>query len=276
MLDPRAPSAFRVSRAHRAIAIAGATLALALPLVAGCSNGASGGASATTTSTAPHKMTFAVVLLDDVPDPFAKPAEPIPKGISSFQEPVILGPQQIELRTFVRLVIQPGETLDQARARAKPWFDAIPLPKGDRLMFNRIEEENEVTKKREGVGVRTFVATSTVVLTQDDVAAAKLDAGPDQEGKPQPFALVQLTPDAGERFRVFTKQNALRRIAVAVDDDVIMTARIQDEIVGGQISIALDPETAFDVKKAQLQALVDGLNPPGASMPAPPTLSAHP
>lgn len=256
----------------RATAILAASLALALPLVAACSNGAPSGGSSTTTSSAPHRMTFAVIVLDDQPDPFAKLAEPVPKGISTFQEPVIPAPEQIELHTFVRLVIQPGETLDQARARAKPWFDAIPLPSGDRLIFSRIEEENELTKKREAVGVRSFVATSTVVLTQDDILGATLDAGPDQEGKPQPFAMIQLKPDATERFRLWTKQNALRRIAIAVDDNVIMSARIQEEITGGKISIALDPETPFDVKKAELQRLVDGLVP-GGPIPMGPTLA---
>ena len=113
-----------------------------------------------------------------------------------------------------------------------------------------------------------------MVLTQDDVASATLDAGPDQDGKPQPYAMIQLKPDATERFRIWTKQNALRRIAIAVDDNVIMSARIQEEITGGKISIALDAETPFDVKKAELQRLVDGLSPVGAAAPPPlPALS---
>jgi preprotein translocase subunit SecD len=165
----------------------------------------------------------------------------------------------------VRLVVQPGETLDEARARAKPWFDAIALPPGDRLVFSRIEEDNELTKKREAVGVRTYIATGTVVLTQDDIADAGLDAAPDQEGKPQPFAMITLKPDATESFRLFTKQNALRRIAITVDDNVIMSARIEGEITGGKLSISLDPETAFDVKKVELQRIVDGLKPRGAA-----------
>lgn len=252
----------------RAIAILGASLALALPFVSACSNAAPSSGSGATGPAAPHKMSFAVIVLDDQPDPFAKLAEPVPKGISSFQEAVILTMEQIEPRTYVRLVVQPGETLDQARARAKAWFDAVPLPPGDRLLFSRIEEENEITKKREGVGVRTYIGTNNVVLTQDDISGAGMDAGPDQDGKPQPFAMIQLKPDATERFRVWTKQNALRRIAIAVDDNVIMSARIQEEITGGKISIALDPETPFDVKKAELQRLVDGLTPGGAAPPA--------
>ncbi len=249
----------------RALAIVALTAALGLPFAAGCSGTSSSSEASTASSSAPHRATFSVVLLDDKPDPFATLPPPVPKGISSFQEVVVLSPEDIQAHTFVRLVVQPGETLDQARARAKPWFDAIPLPAGDHLVYSRIEEENEVTKLREGVGVRTYVATSTVVLTQDDIADAGLDALPDQEGKPQPFAMIQLKPNASESFRLFTKQNALRRIAVMFDENVIMSARIQDEITGGKLSISLDPEAAFDVKKAELQRLVDALKPRAAA-----------
>src|SRR5262249_24105223 len=151
--------------------------------------------------------------LDDQPDPFHALPPPVPKGIASFQEVVVLGPEDVELRTFVRLVVQPGETLAQARARAKSWFDARPLPPRDRLVCKEIREENEITKAREAVGVRTFVATPKVLLTEADVADATLGAAPDEHEKPQPVAMIQLTGGAGERFRQFTKENALRRIA---------------------------------------------------------------
>lgn len=232
--------------------------ALALSLAVGCSGGSSGsGAAGVSTSTAPHQPKFSVVLLDDKPDPFATlPANP-PKGISQFQEVVVLSPEDIQTRTFVRLVVQPGETLDKARARAKPWFDAIALPEGDKLLYSTIEEEDEVTKKREAVGVRTFIGTGTVVLMHDDVASAGMDAAPDQEGKPQVFASIQLRPDATERFRLFTKNNPLRRIAILFDDNVIMSARIEGEITGGQLRISLDPETPFEARKAEIQKIVD-------------------
>ena len=35
------------------------------------------------------------------------------------------------------------------------------------------------------------------------------------------------TPGAGERFHQFTKENALKRIAVLIDGNVVMSARIQ-------------------------------------------------
>lgn len=240
--------------------------ALAVSFALGCGGGGSGSAGATSTATAPHKPTFSVVLLDDKPDPFDKPPPPVPKGISQFQEVVVLSPEDIQQRTFVRLVVQPGETLDQARARAKPWFDAIPLPPGDRLLYSTIEEENEITKKREAVGVRTFIGTSTVVLTHDDVGDAGMDAAPDPEGKPQVFAMIQLNPNATERFRQFTKNNPLRRIAIMFDDNVIMSARIEGEITGGQLRISLDPEAPFDARKAEIQEIVSALKPakPGA------------
>ncbi len=129
----------------RATAILAASLALALPLVSACSNGAPSGGSSTTTSSAPRRMTFSVILLDDQPDPFAKLPEPVPKGISTFQEPVIPAPEQIELHTFVRLVVQPGETLDQARARARPWFDAIRVPRKTLMPWARPASTNAET-----------------------------------------------------------------------------------------------------------------------------------
>jgi hypothetical protein len=246
------------------------TAALAVSLTPACNGGSAPapGGSASATSAKPTRMTMSIVLLDDQPDPFETLPAPVPRGVASFQEVVVFGPEAVDYRNFVRLVVQPGETLAQARARAKPWFDARPLPPGDRFVFAEVVEEDEVTKKREAVGVRSFVATPKVVLTQDDVIDASLGAVPDPDNKPQPVALVQLSPDASERFRLFTKENVFHRIAVLVDDNVVMAARIQDEITGGKLSISMDPETPYEAKRAELQRLVDGLHPKPASAPS--------
>jgi hypothetical protein len=241
-----------------------ALLVLATALILAGAAACSGGSSATTgdaSDAGPARMNLEVILLDDQPDPFATLPPPLPKGLAPFQEAVVLGPENVELRTFVRLVVQPGETLPQALARAKPWLDARPLPPGDRLVFSEIREENEVTKVREAVGVRTFVATSKVILTQADVADASLGAVPDAQQKPQPVAMIQLTPEAGERFSTFTRENALRRIAVLIDGNVVMSARIEDEISGGKISIAMDPEVPYETKRAELERMVNGIKP---------------
>ena len=239
-------------------------LALAAPLAA-CGNGSpSGTASA---ETKPARMTFEIVMLDDQPDPFATLPPGAPKGIAPFQEIVVLGPDAIEARTFVRLVVQPGETLAQAMTRAKPWFDAVQLPPGDRLVFSQVKEENEVSKKLEPVGARTFIATDKVVLTRDDVADAAVGAIADPEGKPQAVVNIQLTPAAGERFRELTKANVFRRLGVMIDGDVVMAARIQEEIQGGKIAVSLDPDIPYEARRAELQRIADGLKPaaPAAS-----------
>jgi hypothetical protein len=241
---------------------------LVLAATAACS----GGSSSTTgdaPDAGPSRMTLEVILLDDQADPFATLPPPLPKGLAPFQEAVVLGPEHVELRTFVRLVVQPGETLPQALTRARPWLDARPLPPGDRLVFSEIREENEATKVREAVGVRTYVATSKVILGQADVADASLGAMPDAQQKPQPVAMIELTPAAGERFRVFTKENALRRIAVLVGGIVVMSARIEDEITGGKISISMDSELPYETKRAELERMVSGIKPKTAT-PTPP------
>lgn len=247
----------------RALAILAALAALAA-----CGNGSSPTSGAAAAEAKPARMTFEVVLLDDEPDPFAKLPAGAPKGIAPFQEVVVLGPEAVETRTFVRLVVQPGETFPQAMQRAKPWFDAVPLPPGDRLVFSEITEENEVTKKLEPVGVRTFVATGTVALTRDDVAGARVTAVADPEGKPQTVAMLQLTPAATERFHKFTKENALRRLGVMIDGNVVMAARIQEEITGGTISISLDPDLPQDARRAELQRIADGLEPAAPAAPS--------
>lgn len=247
---------------RRAIAALAASLALAAPLLSGCNDASPGGSSGAPSDAKAAPKSFEVVVLDDVPDPFATLEEPVPKGISKFQEVVVLGPEQVELRSYVRLVIQPGEAFDQAMARAKPWFDKRALPAGDRLIFSQITEENEVTKKREPVGARTFVATSKTVLTRADLAKAAVTVVADEDGKPVPVAMIDLTPDATERFRAFTKENALKRIAVLVGGNVVMSARIQEEITGGKISISVDPDAPPDVRKAELQGMVNDLFPP--------------
>src|SRR5262245_5584113 len=123
--------------------------ALAAPLSAGCGNSSSSSSTGTAAETLPARATFEVVVLDDHANPFETLPPPIPAGIASFQEMVVFGPESFDTRTFVRIVIQPGETLPQAMARAKPWLDARPLPPGDRFVFSEIIEENETTKKRE-------------------------------------------------------------------------------------------------------------------------------
>ena len=115
---------------------------------------------------------------------------------------------------------------------------------------------------------RSSIATSKVLLTEADVADATVGAAPDENEKPQPVALIQLTPSAGERFRQFTKENALRRIAVMIDGNVVMSARIQEEITGGKISISMDPEMPYETKRAELERMVGGLKAKAAA-PAP-------
>jgi hypothetical protein len=253
----------RVRRSLRHLAGLALLAAVAAPLGA-CSGGSASSTGTSSAETKPARMTFEVIVLDDKPDPFATLPEGAPKGIAPFQEVVVFGPDAIETRTYVRLVVQPGETWQDAKKRAKPWFDKIALPPGDRLVFSEIVEENEVTKKREAVGARTFVATSTVVLTRDDVAEASVGAMPDPDNKPQPVAMIQLTPAAGERFRQFTKENVFVRLGVTVDGNVVMAARIQEEIQGGKISISLDPEMPYEARRAELQRIADGLKPAGA------------
>jgi hypothetical protein len=250
----------------RALAIIASLASLATALPA-CSDGSSPASGASTAEAKPARMTFEVVLLDDEPDPFATLPPGAPKGIAPFQEVVVLGPEKIEMRTFVRLVVQPGEKLPQAMQRAKPWLDAIPLPAGERLVFSEISEENELTKKLEPVGVRTYVATSTVALTRDDVADAKVAAVADEEGKPQTVALIQLTPAAGERFRKFTQEKTFRRLGVMIDGNVVMAARIQGEISGGTLSLSLDPGIPQEARRAELQRIADGLKPAAAGAP---------
>jgi hypothetical protein len=245
----------------RVLAIFALTAALVLPACSDRPSAGSTGGAAGSAESKPAGPPFEVVLLDDQPDPFATLAPPVPAGIAQFQEVAVLSPEDIQARTYVRLVVQPGEALPQAMARAKPWFDKQPLPPGDRLVFGEIVEENEVTKQREAVGVRTYVATSQVILTQADVADASVGAMPDQEGKPQPVANVQLTPPATERFRKFTRENTLRRIGILVSGYVVMSARIQEEITEGKLSLTLDPEMPYEPKRAELQRIASAIKP---------------
>lgn len=252
----------------RALVLLVLTLGLALPA---CGNGSSSGATGTAGAVPGVELTgppFEVVLLDDQPDPFATVDASAPKGISQFQEAVVFSPEDIQGRSYVRLVVQPGEAFPQAMARAKPWFDARALPKGDRLLFSLIIEENEITKVREPVGARTYVGTSTVVLTKDDVASATIGAVPDQDNKPQTVAMVELNPLASERFAKFTRENVFRRIAVMTRGNVLMAPMIRSEITGGKLTISGDQDLPQDQQRAELQRFVDGLQKPAA--PAPP------
>src|SRR5690349_3781635 len=103
-----------LARRSRTLSIFAVTAVLAVAFVSGCNDKPSASSSTGTAPGAdakPARVTLGVVVLDELPNPFSPLPDPVPKGIAPFQEVVVLGPEAVELRTFVRLVVQPGETL---------------------------------------------------------------------------------------------------------------------------------------------------------------------
>ena len=92
------------------------------------------------------------------------------------------------------------------------------------------------------------------MLTGKDLADANADAA---EG--QAFVKIALLPDAAERFRVATRDNMQRRMAVVIDGKVASAPVIQAEIPGGSIQIGLGDATDPAAQRAEAQRLTAAL-----------------
>lgn len=242
--------------------------------VSGCGNSGPSPAPAASSAPSPASLPWQVVLVDDLPNPFEPLPPNAPVGIATFPETVVTrmnGPEpEIDTRPYVRLVIQPGETPAQMWKRAEPWFSAIKLPPGDRLMLEDVVEVDEKTRAREVVGVRTHVVTDRVALTRNDVATAQLieeKTPPPTLGappgtvpeRPDPMVRILLKPEGATKLAAFTRDNVYRRIAVTLGDRVLMVARIQQEISGGEISFSMSGEQSYSQKVEDAKRFLSAL-----------------
>jgi hypothetical protein len=176
-------------------------------------------------------------LVDDEIDPFPSD-EGLPEGVAIYRESVSLGPGRSAPHPFARIVPRSDESIPQAIARVRPWLAALPLPPGERFALQDVSEHDEETGKETLVGARTFVLRAPPIVTEDDLddaEATMASSGP----YPEPYVAVVFKPAAAERFRVATRDNVQRRIAIVVDGRVDSVPVVKSEIGGGHASITL-------------------------------------
>ena len=88
-------------------------------------------------------------------------------------------------------------------------------------------------------GWRSYLASNEAVITAADVADATV--GEDAVTGAQ-HVDVQLTADAAERFRAFTRTHTRRRLAIVVDGRVESAPVVQQEIDVGRIQVTVAGE----------------------------------
>jgi preprotein translocase subunit SecD len=100
------------------------------------------------------------------------------------------------------------------------------------------------------------------VITTDDVTEAMASVNT-TSGTREVYVAVTLSPEGAEKFRVATRENVQRRIAIIVNGQIESAPIVKTEIGGGRISITMgagDP----DVQLTQAKALAKSL---GGSRP---------
>jgi preprotein translocase subunit SecD len=100
------------------------------------------------------------------------------------------------------------------------------------------------------------VVKSPPVLTEQDIFGAM--AMPDEYTGGW-YVAVTLTEDARERFRIATRENIERRIAIVIDDMVESAPIVKSEIGGGHISITMGAG-ALEKQKADADSLARALS----------------
>jgi hypothetical protein len=185
-------------------------------------------------------VALSIVRVADDCDPFASLTigPDAPRGLSIFTEhlPTGLdarGQKRTTVRSYARLALQDGETVDALVSRARPWFEAhVHLPDGVRLAFEEIRDPDTSTVE----GVRSVLLNGDALVTSADVmsASAAID-----ELQPSRYQLtVVLTHDGEERFRLASSTAANREIAILLDGRIDSTPVLLGEVPGGRLSVA--------------------------------------
>lgn len=196
---------------------------------------------------------FSAILASDLPRDVQLRSENAPTGSGSSR----LG-RATEITSYARVLMAPGESLEQAIRRADPWVQRIELPAGRRIAWQADEELDDETGTSRVIGARTFILTGEPIITNVDI----VDATPSvsqQSGMPDIYVAVTMTQEAGERFGDATREWTNRRLAIMLDGRITSAPIVKTEIRGGRMSITMgagDPERQL----AQAKELANGLS----------------
>jgi len=208
----------------------------------------------------PKRAEIALVRVDDDADPLRE--DDGPEGVAIYAEAVPLGPGKTERRSYARIALRDGESMQAAWARLLPWLQRIPLAPGERWAWEPVTEP-ETREDADGVtrfrvtALRTFLLAGAPAVTTADVESA--DVGLDDEPMGRAYVLVTLTPSGGERFYQMTEDWVGRRLAIVIDDHIASAPVIRSPIGGGRVTITMGAAGERDQQLADARRLAASL-----------------
>jgi hypothetical protein len=199
-----------------------------------------------------------IVSVDDETDPFPTSDDGLPEGVAIYTENVPAGEGHYAQGRFARVVPREGEPLAEALGRVGGWLHTLPLPPGERFAFADVVDRDEDTGAEHVVGARTYLLRGQPIVTEDDIEDADV-AFPTTDLLPEPYVAVVFKPAGAERFRIGTRENVQRRIAIVLDEHIDSVPVVKQEITGGRVSITLgaspDPERLIPRAKRLARSL---------------------
>jgi len=218
--------------------------------------------------TTPHEIAkgppprLEVVHVDDESDVMGTLREQdLPSAIELRFENVPVGPGRTMKSHFARTTMAQGETYEAAFRRMRAWSDGLALPVGRRIGLEAIEDYDDDAGKLVRSGVRTFVLVGEPILRTEDVVEA-MPSVDDTSPIPGVSVAITLSPDAGERFRIATRDSVQRRIGIIVNEEISSVPVVKSEIGGGRLSITMG-SGELDVQLANAKKLARALHPDG-------------
>jgi preprotein translocase subunit SecD len=206
------------------------------------------------------------VLIDDKVDPFERPIEPLPEGVSVQRENVYTTPEAPGPLHYVRLVKSPGETDARAKERIAPWLAQHPLPPGRSFGFSDSFDKEDKTNRAPSA-LRTYTLTGSPELTNADVVDASVTdvagAGPDRSSAVR----IKLAPGSVARFFEFTRAHTKERFAIVVNGKIQSAPLITGAISGENLILSMS--SSGELARAEAERIAVGLrgNRPGAGGP---------
>lgn len=191
------------------------------------------------------------------------PDAQVPEGIEIRYENVpagtdAYGGRQTTRMHYVSVPLRDGETIEGAIARGEALAKQILLAPRRRLAWEPTSEFDPETNKETISGVRSYVVEDESWISNRDVVAAEPSVST-TNAAPDVYIAIELTPEAGERFRKLTAARVNRRIAILLDGRVNSAPVVRQEIGGGRMSLTMGAGD-YEQKVKEAQALARALS----------------
>lgn len=155
----------------------------------------------------------------------------MPAGVSLVEELFHAGEGDTRRPRFVRLVLQEGESLEQALPRLASWLASARLPADRRLVWAPLLEADANEQERL-VGYRSYVLFPPSIVASDVTEAFVLEQ-PDYVG-----VALQFSQKAAVVLETLSREHRKERLAIVIRGLVQSAPVIQAEITGGRALVA--------------------------------------